>query len=109
MYRLFLQIRYYFVLEYNERNYEPISRFGINVDIDGNPIDVSGEKLEGTQPMLNGDGIVIVRKRNQQLFTRTHKDDDDLKKLRLDSISNKYENKILKFAIQILVLIILIK
>ena len=81
-------------LEYNERNYEPISRFGINVDIDGNPIDVplSGEKMEGSRHLLNGDDIVIVRKRNQKLFTRTHKEDDDLKKLRLDAISNKYEN-----------------
>ena len=47
--------------------------------------------------MLNGDDIVIVRKRNQKLFTRTHKEDDDLKKLRLDAISNKYENKTPKY------------
>ena len=61
----------FYTLEYNERNYENNSRYGINVDIDGNPIEVplSDDKVDGATKMFNGD-IVLVRKRNQQLFTR---------------------------------------
>ena len=60
-----------YILEYNERNYENNSRYGINVDIDGNPIEVplSDDKVDGAEKMFNGD-IVLVRKGNQQLFTR---------------------------------------
>ena len=59
------------ILEYNERNYENNSRYGINVDIDGNPIEVplSDDKVDGAAKMFNGD-IVLVKKRHQQLFTR---------------------------------------
>ena len=41
------------------------------MDIDGNPIEVpsSDDKVDGATKMFNGD-IVLVRKRNQQLFTR---------------------------------------
>ena len=68
-----------FILEYNEQNYSPGSRLGINVDIDGNPIDVTllDEKEQGASNTCNGD-IVLVRKRHQQLFTRTYKEEEDI-------------------------------
>ena len=53
-----------YILEYNERNYENNSRYGINVDIDRNPIEVplSDDKVDGTAKMFNGD-IVLVKKK----------------------------------------------
>ena len=72
-----------------------MNRLGINVDIDGNPLDIpfSKEKMNGRDDGLsNGDDIVLVRKRNQQqLFTRTYNEDEDLKNLRMgNSIMRRY-------------------
>ena len=83
------------ILEYNEHNYGPINRLGINVDIDGNPLDIpfsNGKMNGGHDSLANGDDIVLVRKRNQQqLFTRTYNEDDDLKNLRMGgSMMNRY-------------------
>ena len=83
-----------FPSEYNEHNYDGNHDFGINVDVDGNHIGIppSDRKvLMGTPDVYNGD-ITVARKRNQQLFTRTYKEDDDIKKLRRSSTSSKYEN-----------------
>ena len=68
---------------------------GINVDIDGNPLDIpfsNGKMNGGHDSLANGDDIVLVRKRNQQqLFTRTYNEDDDLKNLRMGgSMMNRY-------------------
>ena len=72
-----------------------MNRLGINVDIDGNPLDIpfSKEKMNGRDDGLsNGDDIVLVRKQNQQqLFTRTYNEDQDLKSLRMGgSIMRRY-------------------
>ena len=47
----------------------------------------------GPDNLVNGDDIVLVRKRNQQqqLFMRTYNEDDDLKNLRMGgSMMNRY-------------------
>ena len=47
------------------------------MDIDGNPIEIpllSDEKVNGVHNTFNGD-IVLVRKGNQQLFTRRSGDE----------------------------------
>ena len=48
-------------------------------------IPISDEKMNGGQhSMVNGDDIVLVRKHNQQqLFTRTYNEDEDLNKLHM--------------------------
>ena len=81
-----------------------MNRLGINVDIDGNPLDIpfsNGKMNGGDDGLSNGDDIVLVRKRNQQqLFTRTYNEDEDLKNLRMGgSIMRRYVMMLKSFMI----------
>ena len=55
-------------------------------------IPINDDKINGgSHNMVNGEDIVLVRKRNpQQLFTRTYNEDEGLDKLRMGgSMVNK--------------------